>query len=1393
MSRARPSGRRLAAVAAAVAALTVGASTVPATAASPVPSAVPSAPRTDEPPPASGRAAVGGSTLTKPPAQKQGVVPGQVLLTLDAGTSVTGRPVTGSRVAARVPQTSDSKLNARLKAAGATSLRPLLPSAGTATTNELTAAARAELGAAAADLPHTYVVRTRQKDSAAVARSLAATPGVADAEPNRYVNTMSTGARPVPSADLKAAKAATSQAAPAGSPAASGSATPSAPADSSDSDGVPANYALTDSAQAMLNAGGVNATGAFSLLKKKYGQIPGQGEVITNVSVGDLTDQSMADAGDSYVASYGPTTMLRNGRRYLDLPSMPLIPAYVATADGSLSDSASTEQQDPVLDEVLLDFSVMAPLPHDRQRPDRTGSGYTDLLGIAPGADYRLVVPQTPTMDQIAVALLAAAQQKPRPSVITASLGYGTDSIGFPGRYLEDDPYIRSIITSIVHKYHIVVPISSNDGTRLYTPTSVGPDGGSTPTEVTGNGSAATSIDDDAESTAPTVVPDSGAIAVGGTTLDDTLAAPAGSAQSAGATVAETRISGSGTFSSGFGSRVDLSAPSDGIVAFQHTTGQGPQAVTPVLNGGTSASAPEVAAAAAVVLQAGRLAGHDLTPTQVRSLLEKTGRAVPTPPQIDRPLHVGPQIDVTAAAEAALGDTGSPSLVRLSMAHRVTRGALGGSFLETTDPDRIDLGDSASGGTGEGLVGPVTFAGDVTGLPKNAKTQYALTVGATVFRSGTPAIRVTPKQLLDAAGLPVVSTTDRTLKVTYRVLTDGRVRAEARRTITVGPSDGTYVEATAPTAPAVAGTGKDVTVSYDISGVTRTGDPQLVVSTVDHWNPVLGQIFTAGWHQALTAKQGTITVPADAFAGGGGLYGIGIAQSGYGGDPTKVVYGEFAPIRIAGGSAADRPAAPVMTGTDGVAGHFAEVTRSTPSFGLTYDVTGIPGAKSAVAEFSAPGPTLYNSLNTFTNANGTTYDDDGVNTPSTARAALTGKKGTERLDALTLGLATSASYGVRILALDGSGHVVGQASPVSTLQVDDGLAPDSSTVLSFAAAGDDSIAALRTAAGGTEVRHYSTKTGVYGAVLASDPGTGSDYEVLGGAPGSHRVLLVHRITSGGDVQVETWNTATDSLAGRFTLPTADYTFVTGQVDAGHDRAALLLRSATDKSDIVRSVDLADGSAGEPLKADPDGVQPGTYSLMTIDRSSGEVFLAKQATPFLCLGGVTVARVDLDHGTVSAGGSLPGCGHGLAADGTGMLYDITATAVSTKIAPTGVISSVNQADGSSGDPVTLRKATPSALAVDGTNKLAVVSFTRPEGTVYFGSQAGFVADNNATGQLQIVDLAAKKTSAVLNGYTVTSHGGPLLYGGQAASLQLDPATRTGWTYGPYDQQIRQFSY
>jgi hypothetical protein len=1291
-----------------------------------------------------------GSLLPK---ERSGDAAGEVVVSLSSGTAVTGGLVAGTRIAARRPVTSNVALNTALQKIGATSLEPLAP----------------------ADLSSVYVVHATDPNSNAVATALRKVSGVADAEPDMYVNTMDTGGQPLSASVLKAAKA--------------------APARASASSAIPGNYAVADSAQAMLNAGGVDAMGAYSVLGSDYGQLPGTGEIITNVSIGDLTDQSMADAGDGYVKTYGPTTVLQNGQRYLDLPSMPLIPTYVADPGGGLSPTESVENEDPSLGEVMLDFGVMSPLPDSLQRSGETGSGYTDLLGIAPGASYRLVVPQQPTYDGIAQALLSAAQQTPRPNVITASLGFGTDSDGMPGRYLEDEPAINAIVATIVHQYGIVVCISSNDGTRLYTPTSVGPDGGSTPTNVARNAASATNINDDAQSTTPSEVPDSGAIAVGGTTLDDVLSA----GTSGPATTAETRISGSGDFSSGFGTRVDLSAPSDNVLAFEHQDGAGPDAIEVTLNGGTSASAPEVAAAAADVLQAARLAGHSLSPTQVRSLLERTARPVSTPTQIDQSLHVGPQVNVTAAVEAVLGARATKSgvsIARLSVAHHVTVGELGGEYTETTDPGYIDLGDAASGGNGEGLVGPVTIAGDVTGLPQGGvHVRYTLTDGSKVWQSDNPAIRVTPEQLLAAAGLPVDSTADRSVSLTYRVLLNGRVAASEPDTLTIGPSNGQYAEATAPVAPATVLPGHSVTVSYDIANVTGVSNPELVVSTAGHWNPALAPIFSAAWSAPLTpGTAGTVTIPSSAFDDGGAIYGIGIVQDPLNGvPPTEYKYGEFAPIRVIGDTAAERPVAPVLS-SQGLTGHSEQIDRAQPTFELRYNVRDVPGAASTLVEFSAPSPSVYGSDNTFTNANGTGLDNDGVDAGSTAHTALSGTAGTAELNGLTLGLPTSETYDVRVFAVDRHGKIIGQASPLSTLEFDDGLAPNGATVLSFATAGADSVAALQESDGSTQVVHYDTATGTYGSVIADDTATTSDYEVLGVDAATQRALLVHQSSSTSATTLETWNTATNTLVGTYTVPTG-YEFATGEVDGAHGRAAVLMRPLSSGSglfDAVTAIDLADGSAGPLIDADVSGIPADTYTLMAIDQSTGKVYLTTQSGFGECLGGVAPAQIDLDTGAVTDLSGVPRCIDGLASvDGT--LYSLSATLQSLKIVPTSVLVPVDEANDTTGAAVTVRRQEPLGMGVDPTRGLAVIMYPLAAGTPYFGSQQGYVPDSNGTGQLAVVNLKTGQTQDVLSGFQGAGRGGPLLHGGISHLIQLDPATHTGWAYATGDQQIQQFDY
>ncbi|MEV6055781.1 hypothetical protein [Streptomyces sp. NPDC052107] len=74
-----------------------------------------------------------------------------------------------------------------------------------------------------------------------------------------------------------------------------------------------------------------------------------------------------------------------------------------------------------------------------------------------------------------------------------------------------------------------------------------------------------------------------------------------------------------------------------------------------------------------------------------------------------------------------------------------------------------------------------------------------------------------------------------------------------------------------------------------------------------HWNPALGPIFYPAWTQPLTTTSGSLTIPASAFHGGAGLYGIGVIQKSA--TVANNVYAEFTPIRI--GTA--RPAAPLIT------------------------------------------------------------------------------------------------------------------------------------------------------------------------------------------------------------------------------------------------------------------------------------------------------------------------------------------------------------------------------------------------------------------------------------------------------------------------------------------------
>ncbi|HXL16578.1 MAG TPA: hypothetical protein VN961_03555, partial [Streptosporangiaceae bacterium] len=392
---------------------------------------------------------------------------GRVLVVFASGVTGTSDVVSGRGAAF----TNDSTTNDSLAGLGVDRSERLFRTFNRESLAVMHADAQAALGTPLVNFSNAYRLHLTGASVREAVTALLQSPAVVYASPDFRVSSSQAISIPIPAGTVQPFTASAGKRPP-----------PSAA-------GVPSNFALASSAQSLLNAPGTDAAAAFDEIDRQFHQLPGQGEIITNVSLGDLDDASVVnnfkDPCGFYATVFGPTTVVIGGQRYLNWPSMPLIPTYTSNQSGHLSGSGEVCGIDPYLGEVGLDFSMMAPLPHGLQRAGEVGSGLTDLLGIAPGASYRLVVPapegSVVTISDIDGAFLGAGMQSPAPNVITASLGFGVDQFGFSGRYLEDDPLTEAIIASLVQQ-NIVVTVSSGDGLRTFTNAAVAPSGGSAPT-----------------------------------------------------------------------------------------------------------------------------------------------------------------------------------------------------------------------------------------------------------------------------------------------------------------------------------------------------------------------------------------------------------------------------------------------------------------------------------------------------------------------------------------------------------------------------------------------------------------------------------------------------------------------------------------------------------------------------------------------------------------------------------------------------------------------------------------------------------------------------------------------------------------------------------------------
>ncbi|HEX3649999.1 MAG TPA: hypothetical protein VHV49_16345 [Pseudonocardiaceae bacterium] len=1262
---------------------------------------------------------------------------------VDATSAQRELPATAVAPGAPTPDyTTDATLNKRLAGMGVTAMNQVfdgMPAGGTGV-----------------DLSRVYTLHVTHASIPAALAALTASPAVAYAEPDWITSPLNT--TPVPMPNHVAA-------APTTNPA------------------LPTNVGLRTSAQSLLNSTATDWVPAYQGLESAYHQLPGTGEVITDVSLGDLTSAGMPDDDPCapFVAAFGPTTVVQGGQRFLDLPSMPLIPTWTANGRAKLDPTGETCDVDPFDTEIDLDFAMMAPLPHDQQRPDALGSGLTDLLGIAPGAAYRLVVPSdtTGSISSVDAALLAAARQTPRPDVITASLGFGLDAQGFPSRYLEDDPVTEALIAQLTHRFGITVAVSANDGLRTPTDAAVGTAGGAAATDVAASARQATSLDDVEFSSVPSLDVDSGAIDVGGVTLDDIASAPpqdpANAALADQQAFPEVRWNGAADFSSGFGSRVNLSAPGDNVLGFQHTAGGPATAVDVVNTGGTSASAQEVGAAAAVVLQAARLTGDRsvTSPLALRSYLARTARPVPGVPQADRPLNVGPQVDIGAAVTGLLARAGvapGPGVARVAVAQRQNVNGFGAFFSTETDPADIPLRGAAQNDW-------LTIAPDWIGLPEDATYRLAARGpdGERTLATG-PSARLRPDAIIAAAGPRPSGNQPTSVTLDYTASTGDHVLANAAVPLTFGPRSGVPTPL-APLVPAVV-TGGSFPVHYDLTGQTAFTDPTLVVSAPGRMDP-FQHFYLPIYSVPLHGTTGTVRVPVSALAGGG-IYGVAVQSA-----PDQFDFSQFAFTRMQGAPTDVQATAPLLAAAGQPTGHTLTIPFD-GDFRVGWDVRQVPHATGVLLEISAAGPNQFNSFATFNNPDGTIRDANGHDTGSVLARRLGGASGSVDLPADVLD--PTMTHDVRVIPLLASGTPAGEASQLSTVSRN-GVAPsDGGSVLEGfgvdAHGSDGLVTSNQVTDHGTQLSsvqtfdqrdntitgtlvksqkdEFSTANTSAPGILAGDMALYADTRDKDGTTTytvrspitSHRTSAwTPDVPAGAQVELaDNQDTATDAvLIGNAQLGfrvrstnVAANTFGPS-VDLGPELSSFGFPIVT-----ALGEDTATGTAVLGASDFLDGTSPPT--LITVDLATGE----PHSSTGVGTGTPSGVAVDSATGTAAMATS----------DGVGR-YDLAAGTAALS-SPGGLTYQHPAADPLTGDFVVQEVVSPEA------------ELTTPG--------LGATPDDNALSTVVVLNHQGDvvRRIARFNDFNVfTQDSGDY--------VQLNPSTRTGYTLGPLGRQLAPFTY
>lgn len=238
-----------------------------------------------------------------------------------------------------------------------------------------------------------------------------------------------------------------------------------------------------------------------------------------------------------------------------------------------------------------------------------------------------------------------------------------------------------------------------------------------------------------------------------------------------------------------------------------------------------------------------------------------------------------------------------------------------------------------------------------------------------------------------------------------------------------------------------------------------------------------------------------------------------------------------------------------------------------------------------------------------------------------------------------------------------------------------------------------------------------------------------------------------------------------------------------------DYAVMLSWRGADYADTLLPFDTSTGQMGSPVVVGNGSTTRSFYRYLDVDQSTGQVALAGSYVGDLCIirrSGYTT--VNLDTGQSTPMTTPNRCITGIASDQAGHAELTVGPLYSFPMYPQGRLQQVNEANGGVGSLAPLGADSPLFPVVDAVHGLLVVGFL---------AGGNYRSDNNGMSGIGVYNLHTGQQIAYKSGVLLF----PAIYGfpGNSGSvltwqgIQLDPATRTGWTFSPDGSQVQQFSY